>query len=327
MQDAETVIDMSLVGLDDTDWKQALEEIGDDLGMYQPLGDAHFATFIDQGKTLLVTFETMEDIRKLSKTERPLGFELVKSQGWSHLCVISDGETWFRGNRIYGFFDRLIDDGFFEDFDNVVFFGAGSGAYAAAAYSVAAPGATVLAIQPQATLDPRMTDWDPRFPEMRRTSFSDRYGYAPDMLDAADQAFVFYDPREDLDAMHATLFERENVARLRMAHMGDALLDEMITMGILFPLIELAGNGELSDQAFHDLYRARRSHASYLRNLMARLDAENRPYLNVLLCRNATARLRAPRLRRRLDGLLKQAATGEFRAPPAAKTAADAAGA
>ena len=34
-----------------------------------------------------------------------------------------------------------------------------------------------------------------------------RYGYAPDMLDAAHRGWVLYDPRERLDAMHSALLE------------------------------------------------------------------------------------------------------------------------
>ena len=65
---------------------------------------------------------------------------------WSSLSILSEGESWFRENRIYGYFDRLIDDGFFEDFQTVVFHGSQAAGYAACAFSVAAPGATVLAI-------------------------------------------------------------------------------------------------------------------------------------------------------------------------------------
>jgi hypothetical protein len=241
---------------------------------------------------------------------------MVKAQGWSHLCVISDGDTWFRDNRIYGFFDQLIDDGFFEEFDRVIFYGAGPCGYAAAAYSVASPGATVVAIQPQATLDPRITEWDERFVEMRRTSFTDRFGYAPDMLDAADQAFILYDPRQDLDAMHSALFERPNVTRLRLRNMGGTLQTRMIDMDILYRVLSLAGAGKLTEKAFFKLYRARRENLAYLRGLMALLEAEDRPYLNTLLCRNVTARQRAPKFRRQLEALEKQAQAGEFRLPP-----------
>ena len=136
MQDVVNSIDVSLAGLEKPEWKTRLMALADENGMSQDLGEKHFATFIDLKSTLLVTFETIQGIQALSETEQPLGFDLVKSQGWSHLCLISDGDTWFRDQRIYGFFDQLIDDGFFEDFDQVIFYGAGPCGYAAAAFSV-----------------------------------------------------------------------------------------------------------------------------------------------------------------------------------------------
>jgi hypothetical protein len=316
MQDGSNSLDQSLAGLSKKEWKDRMAELAEEHGMYQPLGDRHFATFVDLNNTLLVSFETIQGIHSLSDQAQPLGFDMVKAQGWSHLCVISDGDTWFRDNRIYGFFDQLIDDGFFEEFDRVIFYGAGPCGYAAAAYSVASPGATVVAIQPQATLDPRMTEWDERFVEMRRTSFTDRFGYAPDMLDAAEQAYILYDPRQDLDAMHSALFERPNVTRLRLRNMGSTLQTRLIDMDILYRILSLAGAGKLTEKAFFKLYRARRDNLPYLRGLMALLDAEDRPYLNTLLCRNVTSRHRAPKFRRRLEALEQQAQEGGFRLPP-----------
>ncbi|PCH70391.1 MAG: phosphoadenosine phosphosulfate reductase [Rhodobacteraceae bacterium] len=317
MQDVENSMEKSLAGLKPGAWKEQLIALADKNGMHQQLGDKHFATFIDQKSTLLVTFETMQGIRALSETAQPFGFEMVRTLGWSHLCVVSDGDTWFRDPLIYGFFDQLVDDGFFEEFDKVVFYGAGPCGYAAAAYSVASPGATVVAVQPQATLDPRMSEWDDRFPDIRRTSFSDRYGYAPDMLDAADRAFVIYDPHQELDAMHATLFERPNVSRLRMPNMGGALQTRMVEMHILFRILTLAGIGKLSAAAFHTLYRARRDNAPYLYALRARLEADERHYLLAMLYRNVTKRMKAPKFSRLLDALEERAEAGEVRLPPA----------
>lgn len=318
MQELLDSIDVTLAGLDVFEWKTKLVAIADEHGMYQPLGDKHFATFIDAKNTLLVSFETIQGIHALSETAQPFGFDMVRAQGWSHLCLIADGDTWFRDDRVYGFFDQLIDDGFFEEFDKVVFYGAGPCGYAAAAFSVAAPGATVVAIQPQATLDPRMTEWDDRFVEMRRTSFTDRFGYAPDMLEAADHAYIIYDPRENLDAMHSALFERSNVSRLRMPGMGDALQTSLIAMDMLYQILSLAGEGKLSDQAFYQLYRARRTNSDYLRKMMTRLDRADRPYLTAMLCRNVIRRIRAPKFRRRLVDLERRAEEGEFVLPPAA---------
>ncbi|MFK7755206.1 MAG: phosphoadenosine phosphosulfate reductase [Sedimentitalea sp.] len=310
MQDAshfdDSALDASLAGLNKAVWKSRMINLVEAHGEYHPLGQRHFATYLAGKPTLLVTFESIQGIQALSENAHPMGFDMVRSQGWSHLCLISDGDTWFRNSRVYGYFDQLIDDGFFDQFERVLFFGAGPCGYAASAFSVAAPGATVLAIQPQATLDPRMTEWDPRFTEFRRTSFTDRFGYAPDMLDAADQAFVLYDPRQDLDAMHAALFRRPNVTRLRLPHMGSALQTSLIEMDILYRLLLLAGTGRLTPHFFSQLYRERRTNVGYLRALMARLDNEDRPALVAMLCRNVTGRMRAPKFRRRLDAVEKE---------------------
>ncbi len=316
MQDGADTLETDLSGLKPAEWKARLAALSEELGQFQPLGERHSAAFIDQGNTLLVTFETLQGIQSLSETAQPLGFDLVRNLGWSHLCVISEGDTWFRDDQIYAFFDQLIDDGFFEEFDRVLFYGAGPCGYAACAYSVAAPGATVIAIQPQATLDPGLTEWDDRFVEMRRTSFSDRYGYAPDMLDAADHAYVFYDPHVRLDAMHAALFARPNVTRRRLPNFGEAIQTRMIEMETLYPLLSMAGSDRLDKLSLSRLLRARRNNPAYLRNVMTNLDKSDRPYLMTLLCRNVSARLRAPRFRHRLQNLRQRAAQGDFTLPP-----------
>ena len=126
-------------------------------------------------------------------------------------------------------------------------------------------------------------------------------------------------PRQDLDAMHGALFARSNVTRLQLPFLGAALQTQLIEMGILVKLLELAGNDALTPAAFFRLYRARRDNGTYLRALMSRLDAGERPFLNMLLCRNVTRRMNAPRFRRRLDQLEEEARTGAFAAPsPAA---------
>ena len=303
MQDAFDAASVKLSGLSPAEWRAQLAEIGDDAGFYQDLGERHFATFLDRGKTLLVTFETRDGIRRVSSYERPLGFEVVKDLNWSLLSVVADTDTWFRENRVYGFFDRLIDDGFFEDFDRVVFYGARSCGYAACAFSVAAPGATVFALQPQATLDPRMSEWDDRFLDMRRTSFTDRYGYAPDMLDAAQKAYVFYDPTEQLDAMHAALFRRSNVSRLRLPNMGSHLETALWRMQIVQRMLTMACRGRFSEERFFRQYRLRRDHLPYLRRLMEHLELTDRPGLSRLLCTNVVGRMNAPRFQRRLAAL------------------------
>ncbi|SDI09921.1 phosphoadenosine phosphosulfate reductase [Lutimaribacter saemankumensis] len=315
----EECLEDSLDGLKKVAWIRKVAAIADEHGHFQSCGHRHFGALVEQGDTLLVTFETMQGAQANPDGGRPLGWDFVLEYGWSHLGLFSDGDTWFRDRHVYGYFDRLVDDGFFEEFETVIFYGAGPAGYAAAAFSVAAPGARVVVLQPQATLDPRVTEWDDRFTDMRRTDFTNRYGYAPDMLDAAHSAHVIYDPAETLDSMHAALFTRSNVAKHRMRFFGAALQGDLQKMGILAPLLEKVAQDTLTTHSFADMHRARRDYGGYLRNLLGTLDARDRPYLAAMLCRNVTSRMNVPRFRRRLEALEKAEAEGKVKLPPSRK--------
>lgn len=260
-----------LRNLDPGQWWDALDDLGEEHGYFDLVGSRHASLFLDLDRTLLVTFETMDEARRLPFAH-PRGVALAAAHGWSLLAFLSDGETWFRDPAVWGTFDRLGDDGFFEDFERVLFFGAGSGAYAAAAFSVAAPGARVLAIRPQATLSPGLAGWDRRFLAARRLDFTSRYGFAPDMVDAAQHVDVIIDPHVTPDAIHAAFFARENVTIHRARGAGartEALLDQM---GLTGTLVEAAMEGRLDPVSFARLWRARRGSAPWLRGLVRKLE-------------------------------------------------------
>lgn len=297
-------------------WYEKLDQVGEDHGSFERLGARHAALFVEQAPTLLVTFECADAIRNTRMDQMPLATTLADEAGWSRLTLIAEGDTWFRDPSVYAYFDRLVDDGFFEDFDRVIFYGAGMGGYAAAAFSVAAPGATVIALSPQATLDPRVTEWDDRFIEYRRISFTDRYGYAPDMLEACDRAYILYDPYITLDAMHAALFTRPNAVKLRCRHLGGALESDLLNMGVLTELVDAACEGQLTPKVFHQLLRQRREYLPYLRHLLVHLENIDRPYLGALLCRAATKRTSRPRFHKRLVELEERLVDDGITLPP-----------
>lgn len=283
-------------------WEAPLLELDAGGGSFERLGKNHCALLLEDGPTLLVSFESGPSLRARN-AELPYCAELADESGWSSLTLISEADSWFRNPAIYGYFDRLVDDGFFDDFERVVFYGAGAGGYAAAAYSVCAPGATVVALNPQATLDPRVTEWDPRFMRHRRLDFTSRYGYAPDMLEAAEHAYVLYDPEHEYDAMHAALFTRDNVTKLRCRHLDGFVEGDLMAMGILHDIIDAACEGALDETVFYRLYRARRNFAPYLRRLLTRLDDDGRLLLSAMLCHHVSERMRMPRFRKRLKEL------------------------
>lgn len=285
------------------EWLADLQSKGDEPGFFEQIGERHYALLTEASPTLLVTFENIDEIRRDNIKGQPLGFDLIKDNGWSHLGLLSNGNTWFRDQAVYDYFDRLMDDGFFEDFDHVIFLGADTCGYAAAAYSVVAPGSTVIAFSPQATMDPRVTEWDHRFKYCRRTSFTDRYGYAPDMIDGADSMFLLYDPEEEMDAMHAALFTRPHVTKLRCRYFGRRILQDLIQMDILQPLITTAGAGEDVAKQFFGLFRSRHNYPPYLQRLLRHLDDDDRCILSGLLCRHAASRTKMPEFRNRLTGI------------------------
>lgn len=271
-------------------------------GFQQQLDDRHWVTFIDRGPRLLVSFEPFEITLATDVTGLPLGVEFVRDKDWSLLHFSNCGETWFRSEAVYEFLDGLVDDCFFEDFDQVAFYGVGTSGYAAAAFSVASPGANVIAVRPQATLDTARAGWDNRFPEARRLRFDDRYGYAPDMLQGAGSAVILYDPHEHLDAVHASLFRGPNVMPLKCRHFRDSIDLTLKQMDLLHEVIERAAEGALTEQAFYKMLRARRNHSRYLRSFVYHVDREQQPLRTAVVCAHVLQRINGPAFRRKLAG-------------------------
>ncbi|GGB13392.1 phosphoadenosine phosphosulfate reductase [Allosediminivita pacifica] len=286
------------------EWLAALRKLGQQRGFARPLGHGHAAILIEEGDTLLVSFESMSAVEALSTTRTPLGFDMVGREGWSCLSMLSHGDTWFRAPEVYTFLDQLTDEGFFDQYDRVIFQGAGPCGYAAATFSVAAPGARLFLIQPQATLDPRIAGWDDRFLSDRRRDFTTRYGFAPDMVRAALHAALLYDPYQRYDAMHAALFHGPNVARHQLPHFGGTLMNDLLELDLWAPLLVAVADDRLDTATFASALRARRDHLAYLRELLAFLDSRDRTALSRQLCEYVLARQDVQRFRRRLDQIL-----------------------
>ncbi|MBL4811856.1 MAG: hypothetical protein JKX69_05725, partial [Rhodobacteraceae bacterium] len=178
-----------------------------------------------------------------------------------------------------------------------------------AAFSVAAPGARVLALRPTASLAPSVAGWDKRYHSHRRLDFTSRYGYAPDMVEAADAAYVVFDPLYPPDAMHAALFHRPNVTALPVRQAGVRIEQLMDMMQITSPIIEEAMIGDLTPVSFANHWRARRQNLPYLRTLLKRLEVSERHGLSALLCRHGLETRDAPLYQRRLDELAELAPT------------------
>ncbi len=287
---------------DKASWLDLISQIAAEEGYLQALGSQHWAMFVDDSPTLMVSFETIDQARN-RPGQMPLAHHIAAAKGWSHLCILSDGQTWFRDPAVYAFFDRLVDEAFFDDFDAVLFYGAGPQAHAACAYSVASPGARILALNPVATVNPGLAGWDDRFRAARKRDFTSRYGYAPDMVDGCAALTVILDPTRKPDAMHAALFHAPYTTALHARFAGAEVETVLSRLGILNDVIIAATEGRLTRASFATLWRKRRDDGAYLKYLLNDVELAGRKKLAIALCTNVVQRLRLNRFRKRLAEL------------------------
>ncbi len=286
-------------------WQARLAELGAREGFYETLGAQHSALFVRRGKTLVVTFDNLDHVYTRGEDRMPWGFEFTQSRGWSVLGLMAHDWTWYRDDAVYDFFDRLRDDGFFAGFDQVVFYGASMGAYAASVFSSAAPGATVICISPQATLDRGIAGWETRYRKVWRRNFKDRYGYGPDMLAQAGRAYLFFDPSAPLDAMHACLFQSDNVTKFNCRYLGHRIASLWATMGVLKPIIIGCVEGTLTPPQFYAMMRNRHESVRYQKEMLIRLKSQGRHHLLIRYCRHILSKRRAPHFRKEMKASLQ----------------------
>ena len=294
------------------DLRDALAEFAGSRGSVRTLDSDHFVTFAPRGSTLLVTFE-QTDRTLLRDSGLPVSADFADDKNWSMLHVAAQRRSWFRSNAMFAYFDELADDAFFDEYDRVIFYGAGPGGFAAASYSVTAPGARVVLVEPLATVERSRASWDSRFYQELLPSPGPRYPYAPDMIEAAEAAFVLYDPSRALDHVHASLFASSNVTHLRANNVGtpkDGPLEATLeAIGALHSMIEGLGSGRMGCVDIYRLLRARRDHMPFLTRTLRRSGRRNSPFLTAVLCRYVTARRDAPPFQKHLKAALRQMET------------------
>jgi hypothetical protein len=251
--------------LDRSGWLTLLRKMGEDSGSFTPLGDRHWAIFNEDGPKLVISFDRLEDIQALEPGKMPHIFGQATHNGWSHLSLISEGDTWYRDGNVF----------------------------------------TVLAIQPRASLDPEITGWDTRFTAARRLNFTDRYGYAPEMTEGAAKVFTLHDPYARLDAMHVALFRKPYVTNLKARFLGDHVAVSLSEMGIMPKIVKAACDGTLTAKSYAKLWRERRHFGNYLRWILHACSAAGHAKREAMICRSVTNRLRAPSFRKHLEKLEK----------------------
>jgi hypothetical protein len=237
-------------------------------GFFRDLG-RHFATYSARGKTCIVSFDNMKS-RDANPPRYPWGYQFCAKNNYSQLGIMMTRRNdWFRQKPLADFFDELKETGFFEQFDNVVFYGSSMGGYAALTYAACFPQARAVAFTPQTSLSHEHVPWETRFRRgYERGDWSfDRYADAAETVPKISRAQVFYDPYYKLDNMHAKRLNYDNVDHFHCSFTEHKAPRLLLQMGILNEVTKKAIEGNLDAKTFNALYRKRRDCIAYFRML------------------------------------------------------------
>ncbi|SEN50374.1 Glycosyl transferase family 2 [Loktanella fryxellensis] len=242
---------------------------------------------------LVVSFDNLSSVNDASLARDTWGYPFYAAEGWSHMGVMAFEKHWFRDTAL---FDALEDQrSLFAQFRTVVMTGTSMGAYAATAFADLAPGCTVLAYSPQATLDATRVPWEDRFGSGRKQDWSGRYAFAPDHCRSARDVFVVYDPYFGPDRQHAMLYRGDNVHHLQSWYTSHKSALFMRRADILKDLMREAAAGTLTPARYYALYRQRRDLPWYVNGLADHLIARGHAPLALRLADHLEATVR-PRL-------------------------------
>ncbi|MCK0094490.1 hypothetical protein MWU60_02810 [Yoonia sp. F2084L] len=239
-------------------WFPELAPGGDGEGFFEKTS-RHSMMFVRRVRPILfVSFDNLSNVNDRSAERGPWAYKFAQELAVSHLGVMAHGKLWYRDADLIARMEKLRDEGFFAQFDRVVLSGSSMGAFAALAFSVLAPGAHVLAFNPQSTLDPDLVPWEERYWIGRRQDWSLPFSDAKDTLATAARVSVFYDPYFEPDRKHFERIAGPNVTGYKCWYSNHKSAVFLRKIEALKPIMTAGVLDTLTEAEFYKLYRRRR---------------------------------------------------------------------
>ncbi|MFV0493382.1 MAG: alpha/beta hydrolase family protein [Pseudorhodobacter sp.] len=240
---------------------------------------------------LIVSFDNLATID--TPYPRPAWLrDRILAMGHSILGVQSFAKDWHRNGDSADLLRRLEATGFFTKYRRIVFIGASMGGMGALNLATLVPGAAVIALSAQSTMNREIAPFERRF----RWAVRNSDWKTPEFLDAAkavrdlDQVVLVYDGRMVEDRQHAERMVGPNVTLVRLDHATHEAIRVVMKCGALVPLIEDVVALGRPGQAFWQAMRNRRAVRKWARAFMEDVAREGH----------------APRIRAVAGALLKQ---------------------
>ncbi|PVA10530.1 glycosyltransferase family 2 protein [Pelagivirga sediminicola] len=207
---------------------------------------------------LLVTFDNLSNVGDQSVMREPWAYKFASDGGYSHLGVMAHVSDWYRDGDLIRRFEGLVAQGFFEGYERVVFAGVSMGGYAALAFSSLVPGAHVVAINPQTTLDPDLVPWETRYENGRRQDWTLPLADGAALTQGAGRVNIFYDPHFELDRKHVDRLGGDNIRIFKCWFSRHKTAVFLRKIGALKAVMAQCIMDELTEPEFYRLYRERR---------------------------------------------------------------------
>ena len=246
-------------------------------------------------RRLLVTFDNLSNVSDRSIEREPWAFKFARDENISHLGIMAQVSDWYRDETLITRMQELAASGFFDGFDRVVFAGVSMGGYAAIAFASLVPGAHVISVNPQSTLDPDLVPWETRYENGQRQDWTLPLGDAADLTAGLARVNIFYDPYHDLDHQHVGRFSGDNIRVFKCWFSVHKTAVFLRKIDALKPVMRHAIFDELTYAEFYRLYRARRYLPWYRGSVSGYLRRTGREEKAVLFDRAFRARLRKKR--------------------------------
>jgi pimeloyl-ACP methyl ester carboxylesterase len=241
------------------------------------LSDRYFIDHVAGGSTLVVSFFGRGGASGRTdeiKVEYPWGYKYLRSRGYSLLGVKPVHADWYRSAELHRFFESPQLQGWLSTFDRVIFYGCSMGGYAAVAFSRAFPGAEVIAMSPQSTLDRRTTGWDPGFPEGQAADWEGAFSDAADSMPFLSRLWLVYDPTDGFDRLHVGRLRGPKTVCLPMMLTGHNTASALQQLDLLKWVFDAVAEELLTPSLFHQMLRQRREHPLYFLYLSRRVHSQ-----------------------------------------------------
>lgn len=251
-------------------WFVELYPGGDGRGFLQKL-DRHAVSFHHRSNDrLVISFDNIGVVNDLSFAREPWGWKFFRDHNWSHMGIFARTKAWFRDEEIIDYLEAKSREGFFERFGQVVLTGSSMGAFGALAFAPLIPGSTVIAFNPQSTLDERLVPWEDRYNFGRIQNWDLPYGDCAQSVSSVGRLYVFYDPFFAPDSQHAQRLAGPNTIFLKTWFSNHFAAPMLRKLGLLKPLMIGAMDGTLTEAEYYRMFRARRTLPWYMRGIEER---------------------------------------------------------